>query len=325
MGYNREVYDAAMAELERRRTQAVAAAETARRTLTYRRPRLLEIEQEMSRAALRVSRAVLSGGDVEAAVDRIKNENLALQAEMASILAQEGYPYPNLEPHYTCAACSDTGYVNGRVCSCLQALLKEEACRQLSRLTSMRLTTFEEMELSLYPETPDPVTGVVPRRRMEQIISFCRQYAEDFGPHSENLLLRGPTGTGKTHVSLAVARTAAEKGYAVVYGPVQVLLHRLEKERFGRESGNSEEQLMEADLLVLDDIGTEFSNAFSISCLYNLINTRLLEQRPTILSTNLSQEQLREKYGDAIASRITGAYTPLLFCGRDIRQIRARK
>lgn len=324
MGYNREVYDAAMAELERRRTRAAAAAETARNTLTYRRPRLREIEQEMSRAALRVARAVLGGGDVEAAVDKIKKENLALQAEMAAILAEEGYPYPNLEPPYTCAACGDTGYVNGRICSCLKALLKEESCKQLSRLTSMRLTTFEEMQLSLYPDTPDPATGIVPRRRMEQTIAYCRQYAEDFGPRSDNLLLRGPTGTGKTHASLAIARAAAEKGFAVVYGPVQVLLHRLEKEHFGRETGNSEEQLLEADLLVLDDVGTEFVNAFSVSCLYNLINTRLLEERPTILSTNLSQEQLRERYGDAIASRITGAYTPLVFCGKDIRQIRAR-
>ena len=119
---------------------------------------------------------------------------------------------------------------------------------------------------------------------------------------------------------VAIARQAAEKGHAVIYGPAQVLLHQLEKEHFGRAEGNSEDMLLACDLLVLDDLGTEFASPFYVSCLYNLINTRMLEGRTIILSTNLNQNQLKERYGDQITSRITGTFVPLLFMGRDIRQ-----
>lgn len=319
MGYNREIYEAAMRELERRRTAATAVAEARRQALIARRPRLLEIERAMSHAALQVTRAVLDGGDVAAAVDRIKNENLALQAEMASILAEEGCPTPNFEPQYTCPRCEDTGYAGGKMCSCLQALLREEACRRLSQITAMPAASFEDMSLSYYPDTPD-ASGNVPRRRMEEVIRYCRDYAADFSPTSDSLLLRGPTGTGKTHVSLSIAHVAAGKGYAVVYGPVQVLMHQMEKEHFGRAEGDSEGRMIDCDLLVLDDLGAEFNSSFYLSCLYNLINTRMLEGRPTILSTNLNQNQIRERYGDQIASRITGTFVPLLFMGKDIRQ-----
>lgn len=320
MGYSREIYDAAMVELESRRTRAGAEAAARRETLLRRRPRLREIEQEMAHSALRVTRAVLDGGDVTAAVEAIKNDNLALQAEMAEILAEEGVPYPNLEPQYTCPVCADTGYAGGKICACLRTLLKEESCRRLSRMTAMKLTTFEEMDLAYYPDTPDPATGVTPRKRMEQVLAYCRQYAANFAPGADNLLLRGPTGVGKTHASLAIARQAAEKGHAVIYGPAQVLLHQLEKEHFGRAEGNSEDMLLACDLLVLDDLGAEFASPFYVSCLYNLINTRMLEGRTIILSTNLNQNQLKERYGDQITSRITGTFVPLLFMGRDIRQ-----
>ena len=298
MGYSREIYDAAMAELESRRTRAGAEAAARRETLLRRRPRLREIEQEMAHSALRVTRAVLDGGDVTAAVEAIKNDNLALQAEMAEILAEEGVPYPNLEPQYTCPVCADTGYAGGKICACLRTLLKEESCRRLSRMTAMKLTTFEEMDLAYYPDTPDPATGVTPRKRMEQVLAYCRQYAANFAPGADNLLLRGPTGVGKTHASLAIARQAAEKGHAVIY----------------------EDMLLACDLLVLDDLGAEFASPFYVSCLYNLINTRMLEGRTIILSTNLNQNQLKERYGDQITSRITGTFVPLLFMGRDIRQ-----
>ncbi len=320
MGCNREIYSAAMETLSRRRNEAAAQAAARREALIARRPRLREIEQEMAHAALRVTRAVLAGGDVEKQVDEIRRENLALQAEMAEILAEEGCPYPNFEPQYTCPRCGDTGYANGRMCTCLQELIKEEACRRLSSLASMPAASFDDLRLDYYPDTPDPATGVAPRQRMADVLRFCRQYAEQFTPGAESLLLRGPTGTGKTHVSLAIARCVAGKGYAVVYGPAQLLLHQLEKEHFGRAEGNSEDQMVDCDLLVLDDVGTEFSSPFYVSSLYNLINTRMLEGRATILSTNLNQNQLRERYGDPIASRITGTFLPLLFLGKDIRQ-----
>ena len=325
MGYSREVYDAAAAELERRRAEARARAAAQHEQVTERHPRVREIEREMAQSAIQVAKAVLDGRDVESAVENIKSQNLALQAELAEILAGEGIDAPNFEPRYRCPYCEDTGYVNGRLCECFRALLREEAYRRLSYAGRMDAADFDSLRLEYYPETPDPRTGVAPRSRMKEVLTYCRCYAEDFDVSSPSLLLRGPTGTGKTHVSLAIARQAIERGYGVVYGPVQMLLHKLEKEHFGRADGNSEEMMTGCDLLILDDLGAEFSSPFYTSCLYNLINSRMLEGKPTIISTNLDQNALVERYGEQITSRIIGTFVPLAFLGRYIRQIKLQQ
>lgn len=325
MGYSREVYDAAMAVLEKRRSDARSRAAALHEQMAERHPRVREIEREMAQSAIQVARAVLDGRDVEAAVDKIKTQNLALQAELAGILAQEGIPQADFEPRYHCPRCEDTGYVNGHICECFRSLLREEAYRRLSYAGPMGEADFDSLRLEYYPDTPDPRTGVVPRARMGEILTYCRCYADDFDGRSPSLLLRGPTGIGKTHVSLAIARKAIERGYGVVYGPVQMLLHKLEKEHFGRADGNSEELMTSCDLLILDDLGAEFSSPFYTSCLYNLINGRMLEGKPTIISTNLGQKELMERYGEQITSRLIGTFVPLVFVGKDIRQIKLQQ
>jgi len=185
----------------------------------------------------------------------------------------------------------------------------------------MRLTDFDSMRLDYYDNTVDPKLGVSPREHMADIIDYCRDYVDAFDEHSDSLLLRGATGIGKTHLCLAIARRVTERGYGVVYGSVQPLIRRLEAERFGREQGDSETQLITCDLLVLDDLGMEFDTPFARACLHDVLNARLLEGRPTVVSTNLSISALRERYGDEIASRISGGFVPLLCVGNDIRQI----
>ena len=325
VAYSREIYEEAAAELERRRIKANTEAAALRERMLAAEPRIREIEQAMAGASLLVARAVLNGGDVEAAVERIKQENLDLQAEMAALLHRHGETADNFEPRYTCPKCQDTGYAQGRMCGCLESLLREAACRRLSRTIPMKLTRFEEMDLDFYPAAPASKTGVSPRARMGDVLAYCRCYAADFSPESPSLLFQGPTGTGKTHLSLAIARTVAEKGFTVVYGPAQQLLHQLEKEHFGRAGGDSEDALEQSDLLILDDLGTEFSTPFYTSCVYNIVNSRMLAGLPTIISTNLNQKQLLERYGEAITSRITGTFQPLLFWGKDIRQLKLRQ
>ena len=320
MGYSREVYEAAQAELARRRARAQADATARHDRVAQAHPRVREIEKAMAQSAIGVARAVLRGGNVTQAVETIKQDNLRLQAELAAILAKEGLPANGLEPRYTCPVCEDTGFVDRHACACLAALLREQACRRLSYAGAMKQASFDALRLDYYPDTPD-AAGVVPRARMREVLAYCRGYAEDFDAASPSLLLRGPTGTGKTHVSLAIAHTAIDRGFGVVYGPVQNLLHRLEKEHFGREGGNSEEVMSQCDLLVLDDLGAEFASPFYTSCVYNLINGRMLEGRPTIISTNLNQHELMDRYGEQITSRLVGTFVPLVFVGKDIRQL----
>ncbi|HCA30700.1 MAG TPA: ATP-binding protein [Ruminococcaceae bacterium] len=323
MGYSREVYDAAIAELGRRRTDASAKAAALREHMIEKHPRIRELELEMAGASVRVARAVLNGGDVTAAVEKIKTQNLSQQAELAEILSREGIHSPNFEPNYACPICQDTGYIGNRMCECFKLLLREEAFRRLSYMGMMKDADFHSLKLEYYPDTPDP-RGVSPRRRMAEVLEYCRNYAADFDEKSPSLLLRGATGTGKTHTSLAIAREVVERGFGVIYGPMQKLLHQLEKEHFGRDDGNSEDMMIDCDLLILDDLGAEFSTSFYNSCLYNLINSRMLDGKPTIISTNLDKNEILDRYGEQISSRIIGTFVPLTFIGKDIRLIRLR-
>ena len=158
---------------------------------------------------------------------------------------------------------------------------------------------------------------------MEDIFRFGTGYAQRFSLHSPSILMTGATGLGKTHLSLAIAREVIEKGYGVVYGSAQNFMLQIERERFGRsESSESERQLQECDLLILDDLGVEFLTQFVSAAVYNLINTRLMAERPTIISTNLSISELESRYSERVVSRIIANYRVLPFIGRDVRQLK---
>ncbi|MBQ8683120.1 MAG: ATP-binding protein [Clostridia bacterium] len=324
MAYDAQVVQAARERLERRRRDANAKAAALRDTMCERIPRLRQIEQEMAAAIPQITHTILAGGD-PAAVEAIRQSNLALQEEMSRLLRQAGCDADNFEPQYTCSLCRDTGYADGQVCACYRQLLKEEACRRLSGLSALKLTDFASFRLEYYDDRTDPKLGVSPRQQMGDVLAYCREYAADFTPDSGSLLLQGSTGIGKTHLALAIARQVAEQGYGVIYGSVGPLLHRIELEHFGKAEGDSLAQLTDCDLLVLDDLGMEFDTPFTRSCIYNLLNTRLLEGRPTIISTNLGSAALQARYGDQIASRIGGGFEPLLCVGRDIRQMIRRQ
>ena len=324
MAYDEKVVRAAKQRLEKRRRDADTSAAALREKMCEQIPRLREIEREKAAAIPELTHAILSG-NADGAVERIQQKNLQLQQEMADILHANGCLFDNFEPRYTCRKCGDTGYANGAVCDCYRRLLQEEACRTLSGLSAMRLTDFDSLRLDYYSNAVDPKLGVSPREQMTDVISYCREYTAAFDLHSDSLLLQGATGLGKTHLCLAIARGVTEQGFGVVYGSVQPLIRRLEAEHFGREQGDSENQLISCDLLVLDDLGMEFDTPFSRACLYNVLNARLLEGRPTVVSTNLSVSALQERYGDQIASRISGGFVPLLCVGNDIRQIIRRQ
>ena len=323
MAYDPNVVRAARDRLERRRREAETTAAALREKLCDQIPRLREIEREKAAAIPELTHAILAGR--ADAVTAIQDTNLRLQQEMKDILHAAGYDRDNFEPQYTCRQCGDTGYVGGVTCDCYRRLLQEEACRALSGLSAMRLTDFASMRLDYYEDRVDPKLGVSPRQHMQDIIAYCRDYTAHFTPAADSLLLQGATGIGKTHLCLAIARGVTEAGFGVVYGSVQPLIRRLEAEHFGRAGGDSETQLTTCDLLVLDDLGMEFDTPFSRACLYNVINARLLEGRPTVISTNLSFSALQERYGDQIASRISGGFVPLLCVGKDIRQIIRRQ
>ncbi|MBR5558790.1 MAG: ATP-binding protein [Oscillospiraceae bacterium] len=324
--YSSQVCEAALRQLSRRRSQALATADARRDELFARVLRLKEIEQQLSAQGAQLGRLALSGGNPAQKLAEISRKNLALQQEQEDILKQLGLPSDYLDPPYFCPLCQDTGNVDGKRCACLTALMRVEASKALRAPEHLDDYTFDTFDLSYYPTQGDgPVS---PHQQMQAVLNKCRSFAESFPCNGESLLFVGRTGLGKTHLSLAIASEVAKTGAAVAYTSAQDLIDRAERAKFGRDNGNDAEFVQGAltcDLLILDDLGTEFPGQMAAVTLFQVINTRLLERRSTIISSNLSPQELHERYSERLASRILCSYSPLPFAGNDIRLQKAMK
>lgn len=319
MGYSREIYSSVEQLLAQRKKDAETAAEE-RKAAFYRRcPSAEKIERILSSTAIAAARAVLTGKSTREQLLQLKQNNQTLQQEHTRLLQAEGFPADYLEPHYSCKNCRDTGYIDGKMCGCMKKLLREESYRRLNALTPLSLSTFESFRLNYYSAKPEGEGQKSPREQMERVLSNCRRYAENFTFSSSSLLFQGRTGLGKTHISLAIANKVIQKGFGVVYCSVNNLVTQLEREHFGKDDGDTEKTLLDCDLLILDDLGTEFRSSFSVAEIYNIVNTRLMTQKPTIISTNLTIQELQERYTERFASRILGNYVRNIFEGKDNR------
>lgn len=321
MAYSKETYKKAEQELAERRSRALAEREEHHRIAVAAVPEILETEEKMSSAGLATIKALGMGADdAKEYIRKLSEINLAAQTQRSLLLKNAGFPENWLNVRYSCKKCEDKGFVNGIMCDCFKKLLKSLEYEKLCSNLPVNNCRFDNFKLDYYPEG----VGTSPRRRMESVLDFCKTYAAEFSQKSSSLLLYGHTGLGKTHLSLAIAGKVVEAGHGVIYSSAQNLFNKLEKEKFGRSDGNTEENILGCDLLIIDDLGAEFTTQFTVSALYNIVNSRELEGKPTIISTNLTPEQLLSTYSERIASRILNNYTLLRFDGTDIRQIKTR-
>lgn len=281
-------------------------------------PELQRIDRELVAKGANIALTALSGDLSE--LNRLQGEITALSNEKKALL--DTAVVGDIE--YECGKCYDTGYVGGKVCECVKELAKKIAFERLSSEMPLEESRFDNFNLDFYPDS-EGENGVNPRRKMAAVLNLCREYAKGFSDKSENLLFLGDSGLGKTHLTLAIVSDVLEKGFDVIYGSAYNLLSAVEKEHFSKEGGDSYETMLAADLLVIDDLGTEFTSAYTLSVLYNLINSRLLAKKPTIINTNLSLCEIEKRYTPRIASRLIGCYTAKKFFGRDVRQIKAMK
>ncbi len=253
-------------------------------------------------------------GDTEK-LNVLKNESQKLTSEKADILKQAGIT----EIEYECEKCSDTGYVSGKICDCIKREAAFVMMNELSREMPLGSSKFENFDLKYYPEKTE--NGENPKRRMTSILKLCREYVINFSPETaKNLLFMGSAGLGKTHLTLAMVSGVIEKGYMPFYSSAENLFSRIEAEKFSGEGRGTYEAILNCDLLVIDDLGAEMATKFSVSALYNLVNTRILTRKPTIINTNLSLKEIENKYTARISSRFIGEYECNKFLGVDIRQ-----
>ena len=320
MSYTTAEYEAARRELEKRRSEAEKNQQIRHDKIIAEIPEIADAENEMAKTALSVIKALGMGKDSVPYVRQLEAASLAAQQRRKELLKANGYPEDYLKVRYKCPLCEDKGFVNGRMCSCHKLILKSNAYEKLCSKIPVDKFTFDNFDAELYPDSGSEIS---PRKRMENVLSFCKSYAADFRTDSPSLLLFGDTGLGKTHLSIAIAGAVIQKGYGVIYASAQNVLGKIENEKFGRtEYAETEKNILECDLFILDDLGAEFSTNFTVSAVYNIVNSRLLSGKPTIINTNLSLEMIQSAYTQRIASRILSEYIILQFDGNDIRQLK---
>ncbi len=329
MAYDKKLLAAARRELERERAARADELEERKRAVYAREPRIRAIDRELSATAASVLRAALeSGGDPAAAIEQLRERNLSLQAERASLLGQLGLPGDYLTDKPLCPKCGDTGYDGSATCSCVRERYARLLKEQLSTVLPIQDQNFSRFNMNYYSTRPDARLGLSPRENMEYNLDECKAYAANFGKDSPNLLLYGSTGLGKTFLSTCIAEAVSARGFSVAYDTAINIVAAYETIKFGNGDGEAAAERAaryeRADLLIIDDMGTEMGTAFTVSALYNLINNRLMAKRPMIVNTNLMPEALSEKYSPAVASRLLGEFMALRFFGDDIRLLKKK-
>ena len=328
MTYDGRALASARTELESIRERNSAEHERRLKQVYHKVPEIEDIDARLRAQMGQLVAAAASGGAAaKGKIAEIRDANLSLQMRKAELLVENGYPSDYLNDIYSCERCRDTGVYNQGVCSCLQKLYKKELSRELSPLMRAGNESFDNFDLSLYPSVYNAEYSCVPAEYMGKVLAACKKFAEDFPAVSSNLLLAGGAGLGKTYLSACIAREVSSRGSSVCYRTASQAFDSFEAEKFSRDpdeaaaAAKSVKRMLDCDLMILDDLGTELVTPASSSALYTLINTRINEKRPMVINTNLTSADIAKKYSPAVASRLEGEFMRLVFIGNDIRLI----
>ncbi len=316
-------YTMAMGELARRREENKEEQQRRLSALRQQTPRYGEIEAGLMGWGTKLARCVLDG---KSNIDEIKTAITNLRAEREGLLRSMGLSADYIEDIYTCENCKDTGFdALGKRCGCLEQLILRYTGQGSNLTEYMREQTFEKVDYSLFAKQPAE-KGRDLLQYMKRVYATGKRFAETFDQTKGNLLLMGNAGTGKTYLSSCIANLALSRGKTVYYQSAFRLFDLLERLKFGRCQENEIEeaeavsrQIAEADLLVLDDLGTEFISAYSTAALFDLVNTRQIQGKSTLLSTNLSFDGLEQLYSKRLTSRLWGDFEIIRFLGQDLR------
>lgn len=314
--------------LEAKKRDFESRRESRLREVYLKCPRIMALDREIKGTVIDViGIALRTGQDPDEAIAELRDKNLHLQSERVQALIAAGFSPDYIDDEYACAQCHDTGYIGTEICSCLKKLYNEELKASLSNLFKLGNESFDNFDLTWYDDAPNPALGMPTRSYMESICETCYRYATKFNHKSTSLFFNGDTGLGKTFLSACIARVVADKGYSVVYDMACSIFSAFEEEKFSKSDDpdglrSALRRYFESDLLIIDDLGTEMTTSFTISALYELLNTRLVAGKKTIISSNLSLDELRRRYTPQIMSRLEGEFQILRFYGRDIRLLK---
>lgn len=298
--------------------------------ITKNIPDFLKLDQQIAQNGITYAKLALT--DDISHIDELKQKNNQLSDRKTQLLLEYGYPKNYLDPIYTCADCEDTGFVNGKKCHCFKQAIVNLLYQQANLGNVLLRENFNTFQYDFYSDDYiDETTGLTPLSNMKKIVQECDFFILDFDNSYSNILLYGNTGVGKTFLANCVAKELLDTAHTVVYLTSFQLFDILEKHKFSRsleektEADYQFQYIFDCDLLIIDDLGTETVNSFIASQLYHCINERHLSQKSTIISTNLSLDDLNRIYSERVFSRIISNYRLLKIIGDDIRLKKAFK
>jgi len=310
-------------EYDQIRARAQETLEKRLQEVYQRIPAVEAIDKEIKQTGLFLSRAILhQPEDSTAHLEKLKHRLNALKQEKAFLLTENNIPLQYLEPQRNCSHCQDRGFLpTGEKCSCLKQRLINRAYAMSNLSNTLVKENFQTFNIQLFSPEPAGNQEASPRENMMDILNVCEGFVINFDKNNgDNLLFYGPTGLGKTFLANCIAKSLLDKGKIVVYQTAFKIFEILEEIRFHNQQDKGRYQLIfDADLLIIDDLGTEITNTFTNSELFNIVNSRLLANKKTIISTNLAPKDFGSRYDDRIGSRLFSNYTLLKFYGQDLR------
>ena len=291
-------------------------------------PRIADIDREINLTGIKLAKLILlKPNNYIQKSQELKENNEKLKNEKLNILKQNNISEKLLQLSYNCNKCNDIGFIDNKECNCFKQKFIIKAYNSSNLKENLKKENFDFFDFRYYSTEIYKDKNISPRENIQYIMNLCTKFVENFDNLFKNLLLYGNTGLGKTFICNCIAKDLLEAGKIVIYVTAFQLFKLIEEERFNKNddetiSSNYIDDILSVDLLIIDDLGTEFTNAFSSSEFFNIINTRLLNKKSVVISTNLSMEDIIEQYSDRIASRIVGNYIILEFFGDDIRMLK---
>ncbi len=325
MAFERNLYLTIQNEYEELRRHNQEDLEERRKAVYSAIPEIVDIDRAISSAGLSIiSLAVANPADMKQKIQALREQQKNLQLKRKALLLENGFAEDELSLRYACEKCQDTGVYENRNCTCFERRLIMKTFEKSNLSQQLKNQSFKTFDLALFSMEIDPIWGISPYDNMKGILSVCRSFIDNFDRTEKNLLFWGDPGLGKTFLSTCIAKELIKKGHSVIYETTYQIVSLLEESKF-RRTGDSEalkaqtQRLYDSDLLILDDLGAEFATQYTNAALFDILNSRLITGKKTILNTNLNLEKLSDRYSERLISRIMGSYVTLQFFGEDLR------
>jgi len=291
-------------------------------------PRIREIDNEIAFSSIDAVRAKLRAASSD--TEKVSEKNQALIQEKLRLLRDHNYPEDYLKPIYTCAKCKDTGRTSEGYCSCYRQSVISYLYKESEIANIIEIENFDHFDYDLYSKEADGTHPFTPYDNTRNMVKKCQEFIENFDNCEDNFLFYGGTGLGKTFLSNCIAKELLDRGHTVLYQSSIHLFEEVCKDVIMKKEQSAQAQqtyryLYDCELLIIDDLGTEFTNSFVSSELYDILNTRMRSGKSTIISTNLNLQEINERYSDRIATRIFAEYKVFNFYGDNIRLAKRRK